>query len=354
MTVASRWYRVYGLVLECSIPLSCPRVADRSRPDVRLRAGAARRFDNAGRLLHLSSNPERWFECRHLSDGTTYLRWAGLFEFLISPDARTIEYHRLEKATDESLTTYLLGQVLSFSLLSRGYEPLHATAVVMGGEAVAFLGDCGYGKSTLGAAFLDRGMRILTDDVLTLEMRDGRWMAHAGPPRLKLFPSVARTVLARAAGSPFHADTSKMILPLAATEAHDHSVPLRALYVLPDPAQPGRQPGTVSIAPIEGEKAFLEILRSAFNLVRVDRARLSNQFNVATQLITDVPIRRLSYRRKLSFLNTVCDAVIADVAMLRRPQSADLREDARAPRPNKKSTRTASEPYSASPARRSR
>ena len=33
-------------------------------------------------------------------------------------------------------------------------QPLHATAVVVGGGAVAFLGDSGYGKSTLGASFV--------------------------------------------------------------------------------------------------------------------------------------------------------------------------------------------------------
>lgn len=322
MTARARRYRVYGLVLESAIPLSCPHAATRSRPDVRLRSTGARRFEQARRLLQLPSTPTQWFDCGRLDDGTTYLRWAGLFEFLISPDARTIDYHRLEKATDESLTTYLLGQVLSFSLLSFGYEPLHATAVVIDGEAVAFLGDCGYGKSTLGAAFLDRGTRILTDDVLTLEMRERRWMAHAGPPRLKLFPSVARTVLARGSASRLHADTSKLILPLAATQTTGYSVPLRALYVLPAPSpRAGRRPRRVSIAPVEGQEAFLEILRAAFNLIQVDRSRLANHFSVATRLVRDVPVRRLAYPRKLSLLNRVCDAVIADAAKLRRSPS---------------------------------
>jgi hypothetical protein len=341
VTVAARRYRVYGLVLECSIPLSCPRVAAHSRPDVRLRPGGARRFDSVRRLLQLPSKPEHWFECQRLSDRTTYLRWAGLFEFLISPDARTIEYHSLEKATDESLTTYLLGQVLSFCLLSRGYEPLHATAVVIDGEAVAFLGDCGYGKSTLGAAFVARGIPVLTDDVLALEMRGGRWMAHAGPPRLKLFPSVARRVLAREAGSRLHTSTSKLILPLADTQANDHAVPLRALYMLPDPAKRGRPQARISVVPVEGQQAFLALVRSAFNLIQVDRARLANQFDVATRLVRDVPMRRLTYRRRLSLLNTVCDAVIADVATLRRPHSGIAREGVRGPRPNRKSIRTA-------------
>jgi hypothetical protein len=349
VTAAARRYHVYGLVLESAIPLSCPHIAARSRPDVRLRPSTARRFDNARRLLQLPSKPQQWFECQRLSDGTTYLRWAGLFEFLISHDARTIEYQRFEKATDESLTTYLLGQVLSFSLLSLGYEPLHATTVVIDGEAVAFLGDCGYGKSTLGAAFLARGIPILTDDVLALEMREGCWMAHCGPPRLKLFPSVARKVLARAAGSRFNADTSKLVLPLARAEASYTPVPLRALYVLSDPPQRGSRPSArISIAPIEGQEAFLALIRSAFNLIQIDRARLAVQFNFATRLVRDVPVRRLTYRRRLSLLNMVCDAVIADVATLRRPPSPA----AQAQRPSRRSGQTASAPYSASPARK--
>jgi hypothetical protein len=337
-----RRYRVYGLVLECSIPLSCPRAAARSRPDVQLLPGDARRFDSARRLLHLPAKPRQWFECHRLNDRTTYLRWASLFEFLISPDARTIEYHSLGKATDESLTTYLLGQVLSFSLLSRGSDPLHATAVVIDGEAVAFLGDCGYGKSTLGAAFAARGIPVLTDDVLALEMHDGRWMAHAGPPRLKLFPSVARRVLARNAGGRLHADTSKLILPLERAQASDHAVPLRALYMLPNPADSRARAQTrISVKPVEGQKAFLALVRSAFNLIQIDRARLANQFDVATRLVRDVPIRRLTYRRRLSHLERVCDAVIADVATLRLPQTQIVRESARSPRPYRKSIRTA-------------
>lgn len=313
MSGASRRYRVYGLVLEGEIPLSCPHAAPRARVDVRLRPGDAHRFEDARRLIDLPSKPQ-WFECRSLGDGATYLRWSGLFEFLISPDARTIEYRPLGTAPDESLTTYLLGQVLSFSLLSRGTEPLHATAVIIDGEAVAFLGDCGYGKSTLGAAFLARGFPILTDDVLALEARNGRWFAHAGPPRLKLFPSVARKLLARSDGVPLNTGTSKLVLPLTGRDAGHRPIPLKALYVLPGPRQRSAQ---IGITALEGQKAFLEIIRAAFNLIRVDRTRLTSQFIIASRLVQDVPIRRLLYPRKLSLLHDVCKAVIADTADLR-------------------------------------
>lgn len=313
MSAAATRYRVYGLVLESEISLSCPPAGTRAPTDVWLRPGRARQFERVRRLISLSSKPN-WFECRRLPDGKTYLRWAGLFEFLISPDARRIEYLPLDAATEESLTTYLLGQVLSFSLLSRGGEPLHATAVVIDDEAIAFLGDCGYGKSTLGAAFLARGCPVLTDDVLALEARDGRWFAHAGPPRLKLFPSVARKVLARGDGMHLNAGTSKLLLPLSRTQAISGPTPLAAIYVLPGP---GPRRARVSITALTGQKAFLEITRGAFNVMRVDRARLASQFNTATRLVRDVPVRRLVYPRRLALLNDVCEAVIADSVRLK-------------------------------------
>lgn len=285
----------------------------RGRPDVLLRVGRRSQFDRARRLAQLSASPHDWFECRRLADHSTYLRWSKLFEFLISADGRTIDYRRLEHATVESLRTYLLGQVLSFSLLSLGYEPLHATVVVIDGEAVAFLGDCGYGKSTLGAAFLARGFPMLTDDVLALEMRNGRWLAHPGPARVKLFPSVADKLLARGTGGRLNPDTSKIVLRLGAIESEDRAVPLRALYALPKPT---RRSARVSVAPMQGQSAFLEIIGAAFNLIQVDRTRLENQFRMATQLVRDVPVRRLAYPRRLSALDAVCRTVIADARSL--------------------------------------
>jgi hypothetical protein len=148
-------------------------------------------------------------------------------------------------------------------------------------------------------------------------------MAHPGPMRLKLFPSIARRVLSRAKGRRLNPGTSKIVMPLAANEVSNRSVPLIALYVLPDPKRRTKSP-RVHVAALAGQRSFLEITRAAFNLIQVDRARLESQFRMATCLARDVPVRRLSYPRKLSDLDQVCDAVIADAAGLtgrRRPQT---------------------------------
>jgi len=307
-------YQLYGLTVETPLPLPCPRVTSTRAPDVRLRQGTVGQLAAARARCSRTATPDAWFRTRILPDGATYLRWHHLFEFLISPDARSILYRQERGASLESFTVYLLGQVLSYVLLARGVEALHGTAVLVDGEAVLLVGDSGYGKSTLAAALLGRGYPVLTDDVAALDRSRGRWRVHAGIPRLKLFPAVARKLLGETGrGVPLNHGTAKLVLPLDGARAARHAARLRAIYVLADPAaqRACRRP---AIAPLEGQAAFLEVIRAAFNLVVVDPGRLEGQFRQAARLVADVPIRRLTYPRATRALPTVCDALLEDLA----------------------------------------
>ena len=307
-------YRLYGLAVASPFDLPCPPARMVRRADVRLRPGAADRF---ARLAPRgsSSHPDRdWFSCRRLQSGGTHLRWSGLFDFLVSADGHDIRYRAHRRATAESLSAYLLGQVLSFSLLAFGVEPLHGTVVVVDGEAVGFLGDCGHGKSTLGAAFLRLGHPILTDDLMVLARTGAGYAVHPGIPRLKLFPSVARRVLGvEPAATRLNDGTSKRILPLADGQAFRGPAPLRALYALSEPGR-GRTAGRIEIAPLSAGAACLELIRNTFNTIVLDRARLARQFAFASRVAAAVPVRRLTYPRSLPRLPEVCEAVLADLS----------------------------------------
>lgn len=305
-------YRAYGLTLRSSVSLAGLIAATPIKPDVRLQAGSPDRFARARAQV---MPPQCWFVHRQLTDRTTYLRWSGLFEFLIAPDGRRIVYRRETHGTLESFSVYLLGQVLSFSLLAFGIESLHGTVVDVDGEAVAFLGDCGYGKSTLGAALLARGCPILTDDVVALEKTNGRWTVHPGTARLKLFPTVARRLLgANVIGTPMNHGTSKLVLSLNDAQLARRPLPLKAVYVLSDPVRRARRGARVQIDRLCAKEAFFGVIGAAFNLLVLERNRIANQFDFANQVIAGVPVRRLTYPRNLSLLPAVCDAVLADCA----------------------------------------
>jgi len=304
-------YRAYGLTLRSSVRLPGLVPVDSAAADVSLKAGPRHRFARA--RAQVTSSPS-WFVHRQLADGTTYLRWSGLFEFLIAPDGRRIAYHREPHGTLESFTTYLLGQVLSFSLLAFGVETLHGTVVDRGGEAVVLLGDCGYGKSTLGAALLARGCPIVTDDVVALEATNGRWTVHPGIARLKLFPEMARRLLGPSVlGTPMNNGTSKLVLPLNDVQSARQPLPVKTIYVLSDPsARRPRGAAQVHIDPLSASEAFFALIAGAFNLLVVERDRIARQFEFASQLVARVPVRRLTYHRSLPVLAAACDAILAD------------------------------------------
>lgn len=83
---------------------------------------------------------------------------------------------------------YLRGTVFGAVAWLNGFCPLHASAVVVGGQAIAFTADSGEGKSTLAAALSSRpGFAHLCDDTLVLDVRAGGILAMPDGKPLKLW-----------------------------------------------------------------------------------------------------------------------------------------------------------------------
>jgi hypothetical protein len=303
---------LYGLRVRSALPLPRAGVRARGVSDVDIVRGRAAELDAVRRSLVPPLDGRRWFEDRMLADNRRYLRWVDLFEFVLSADGRRITARRLAQAAGmpRAFETYLLGQVLSFVLITRGLEPLHATAVVVGDGAVGFLGDCGQGKSTLGAAFVRAGHALLTDDLLVLREHDEGFRAAAGPPRLKLFAEPARRILGSGfRGTPMNGRAGKLVFPLAARAARG-SAPLRALYVL----RPQRHTRAITIRTLSPRRAFVELTRHTFNACVLDADRLARQFDLATRVASRVPVRTLAYRRSFDRLADVRAAIETDLA----------------------------------------
>jgi len=302
-------YEVYGLSVESDLPLPCPPGAPAAAADTVIVAAAG------GELAGLAAprGPRGRFAHVRRPDGADHVVWPGLFEFLVSPDGRRIACRRLAGAPDGVLQTYLLGHVLSFALARLGVESLHATAAVVGGGAAAFVGDCGYGKSSLGAEFLRAGHPLLTDDLLVVRESAGRFESAPGPPRIKLFPETARAVLGpRARGRRMNAGTAKLVIPLgAAGRWWPRPASLRAVYVLPPPARRGTRVALRALAP---RAALLALLAATFNALVRDPARLARQLDVLARLAAAVPVKRLSCPGTLDGLPAVRAAIERDLA----------------------------------------
>jgi hypothetical protein len=316
MTLArssSHRYHLYGVSLASRWPLPYRQAEAPALARVELRRGSTKQFPRMRKLRSDRPGGAAWCQHERLADSSVHLRWPGHFEVLVAADGHRIFYRALSAISTETFDSYLLGPALSFALLKFGIEPLHATTVVIEGRAVGFLGDCGYGKSSLAAAFVREGHPLLTDDLLVVTDASRHLVAHPGPPRLKLLPEVARRLFGSRARRALKSDlTPKLMISLGPDESCSRAVALKALYALGAPT--GRTVQAVTIRRLAGRDAFLALVRNTFNTLVTEPARLERQLHWCARLTSSISIKTLTYPRTWSALASVRAAILADLA----------------------------------------
>ena len=83
-------YGVYGISLRSQVPLPLPGPEESGFPEIELRVGSSSLFSKALQGVSLKPDPAAWYQHAQLQDGSNYVRWEGLFEFLVSADGRQI------------------------------------------------------------------------------------------------------------------------------------------------------------------------------------------------------------------------------------------------------------------------
>ena len=81
---------------------------------------------------------------------------------------------------------YIIGTAMAILLYQRGNLVLHASSLNINGQAVAFLGFSGTGKSSIAAALHTRGYGVLADDVSVIKLIDEKPVVIPGFPQIKL------------------------------------------------------------------------------------------------------------------------------------------------------------------------
>jgi hypothetical protein len=309
-SLPGRSYCLFGLCLNSQVELPYRSGRWQENADVTIERGEPLFFRQFSKGLALHRETDGWYLRGTTTSGDDYLTWPELFEFVVSADGRTIRCGLLGRGNAESLRAYLMGAVLSYALVKQGYEPLHATTVVINGVAFGLLGESGQGKTTLAASLLSAGHQILSDDMLLVRVSGRGAYAFPGPPRLKAFPEIVERFLPASPGAvPMNPGARKLILPLSSGQHIDRSVRMSRLYVL----ESGEAAGTVRIDPLAPAASTIEIVKASFNPRISHRSRLRRQFALAAQLAQSIQVKKLGYARSFDALPLVHRAIIDDL-----------------------------------------
>jgi hypothetical protein len=296
-------YEVHGLVLGSNFPL--PELASRRR-------SATRDADVClamGPLTTRRAKPAKPARLK-AGKGRALLAIPGAGRYLVS-GGREVLVAPEEDADPALVRLFILGSVLGLVCHQRGLLPLHASAVEIDGEAVAFVGDQGRGKSTLAAHCLDHGAaRLVADDILVVSFdAAGRPWAQPGMPSVKLWRD-ALTALGRDVGSlrPDWLRADKFHLP-ASDRLVQAPVPLTRVYVLDedDSAGAGR------IEPIAGAAAAATLIAHTYRVEYLDAAEhRAGHFRASARLARSVAVRRLVRCRDLAQVGATVAVVLAE------------------------------------------
>ncbi len=189
-------YNICGHVIDSDIVLSLS-AADRQRADHRFQVMA----DGPSGRIH----PRKAVQQHVVPDGSVWMSVArhplgyrfhfpALADFYVSQDGRDIRCSPAPSIPGHTIEHLLLDQVLPRVMSHHGRTVLHASAMKHGERAIIFLGDAGWGKSTLTASFCGMGLPLITDDCLLLDEGDEQVMGVGSYPGLRLWPDSLRSL----------------------------------------------------------------------------------------------------------------------------------------------------------------
>jgi hypothetical protein len=149
--------------------------------------------------------------------------------FDVSGDGRRITWYDSSERLLEAARADVIGRVLPLALHAGGILSLHASAVAIGDEGIAFLAPKFHGKSTLATALLEEGARLLSDDVLPVRISEPP-LCSPGVPRLRLWHDAARATLGD--GSRVPPDSKLIVDTLGPERIQEHPVRFTTAYLL--------------------------------------------------------------------------------------------------------------------------
>jgi hypothetical protein len=246
---------------------------------------------------------------RHEQDQHT-LTWLAVGTFRIL-GTDVIEVEPAPGVKPSLIALPLLGPVFALLLHLRGTLVLHASAVDIGDGAVVFLGDKTAGKSTTAAAFVRAGGRLLTDDVLAIDMKGPQPLIRPGFPQLKLDRGAASGLVSR------HGAELPDIAPWFPKAQHRLSgefslAPVRPLrcYVL------DRRDGDPSATPLPGMDGLTALIRFSY-VVRFGQDVLGHEararhFRHCAALASAAGVSRLQVPQGIERLDEVVALVRED------------------------------------------
>lgn len=308
-------YLAFGLRLRSASPLpGLMAVEPTGEADVTIALGARPPWGEVAGTLRHRSEPDAdgraTLEVWSLpSVAAIALRYSEGIRFHLGTDGRAVWADWDAPLTLADAMTFLVGPVLGYALRRRGRLALHASACVIGGRAVAFVGPGGAGKSTLVTACAQRGHPVVTDDILVVHDAASGWCSTPALDQLRIWEDSERLLFGPDSRlAPLTPTFEKRGLSLAEAGfafARD-AVPLGALLLFAPRVADADAPRVERCA---GGEALLGLVSNSYANYLLDDRERAEELRAVGRLAAAVPVWRLVPHEDPARLGALVDVV---------------------------------------------
>jgi hypothetical protein len=299
-------YSVFGACLATDVALpGLPTVTRRpARWTVRTASGG--RAPTGGELLGRESYPSCDRALYRAGDALRY-HHSCTGDFVLSSDGASITWWPAPDAHTDSVGGDIVGRMMAIALHLSGSLCLHGSAVALADPVVAFLAPKGYGKSTLAAALVNRGARLVTDDTLAVEL-GSPVCALPGVHSLRLCLDSAARLRPPGETHGLGADGKRVIGGLPPGDLVVRRRPLAAVYLL-QPVAPSSPIATPRRTRLRGAAAVTCLLQHVKIGQLLGAAEASTVFCRVAALVRATAVYALELPRSLEQVEDVADRI---------------------------------------------
>jgi hypothetical protein len=254
--------------------------------------------ESTAELLNIDCEDFQRFPGANGQSDRYWLPWTEYLGAWVTADGLTVTLvvstQFNEPDLDASLTTGLISVITGACLNLQNQVAIHANAVCVNQQAIAFVGYSGMGKSTLSAFCAAQGAEFITDDVFVV---DTEGLVRSGIPRLKLYPHTGESF-----GLDASQETNYKIYyhpDQFSAKVLQHPVTVGTLYLLAESDN-----GQIYTEQLPPTQAVFELLTHSYyasNLIPTAPSLL----DAYIQLVSQVPVKKLCYPREFELLPDV-------------------------------------------------
>lgn len=242
----------------------------------------------------------------HAADHTLWLQIPDVARYLVR-EGRQLVYEPAPDVDDDSLRVFMMGTCFGALLQQRGLLVLHGNAFEVGDGCAICVGPSGVGKSTLAARMMQRGHRVIADDVCPVD-EEGRVVP--GMARLKLWQEAAQELEITTGGlERVRPRMAKFAVPLGESFLA-RPAPVKAIYVL----TPWNQDQFV-VEDVSDIAKFQALRANSYRFRFLRGMGLGpRHLQQCSALASGTPVARISRPRAGFDIDGLADVILADLA----------------------------------------